>query len=337
MLTRYFSFLLFLASSSRMRGSRTAGRVVAAVLTLFPAITFALTPFTLALDWYVNPDQAPILVAKSKGYFKQNGLNVKILTPTNVTEPLQLLGMQKIDATTTYAPRLVMDAAKGIPFTRIATEVPQPLDCITSLKSSGIKNPGDLKGKTIGYSSGAFGNAMLKLMLAKYHLTIKDVTLVDIKMNLIQALLSHRVAATAGMMRFVEPVEIEQMGYKVRIFKPENYGMPKYDELIIIANKKDVHALKYREFVKAITEGAQYLKKHPQKSWVAVSKTFKTSLAPTAHMAKINHAIWMASIPYFTVNPAHVNLKSYIALGKFLNKNHMVHEIPKPNSYLSFF
>ena len=301
---------------------------------LCAASVFALTPMKVALDWYINPDQAPILVAKAKGYFKAVGLKVTLLTPTNINEPLQLLAMQKVDVATTYAPRLVMDASKGMPLVRIGTEVGQPLDCLTALTSSDIQSPADLKGKTIGYSSGAFGNAMLKLMLAKAHLTLKDVHLVNIKMNLIQALLSHKVDATAGMMRFVEPVEIQQMGYRVHLFYPENYGMPNYEELILIANKHTVREAKYHQFMKAITLASRYLKAHPEASWQIVSKTFHTALAPTAHMAKINHAIWLASVPYFESNPAQIHYGSYRALSQFLKENHMIDRVPSPNQYL---
>ncbi len=306
---------------------------------IFGSVAFGLKPLTpvkVALDWYVNPDQAPLLVAYTEGFFKAKGLDVELLTPTDVNEPIQMLAMGKVDVATTYAPHLIVEVSRGAPLRWLATSVRQPLDCLTVLKSSGIKNPGDLKGKTIGYSSGAFGNSMLRGMLAKYGLTLNDVTLVNVKMNLIQSLLTHRVDAVAGMMRSIEPVEIEAMGYPVTLFYPEDYGIPKYDELIFIANANAMraHPERYKNFVEALTEGAEYLKANPEKSWDDVSHRFPDALIPAMSMAQVNHQVWKASIPYFASNPGVVDRASYEALADFLVKNQLIKEVPSESLYL---
>ena len=36
---------------------------------------------TIMLDWFVNPDHAPLIVAQEKGYFKSTGLKVKMIAP----------------------------------------------------------------------------------------------------------------------------------------------------------------------------------------------------------------------------------------------------------------
>jgi putative hydroxymethylpyrimidine transport system substrate-binding protein len=296
----------------------------------------SLMPVKVALDWYINPDQAPILVAYAEGFFKEKGLDVEFLTPTDVNEPIQMLAMGKVDVATTYAPHLIMEAAHGAPLIWLATSVRQPLDCLTVLNSSGIKNPGDLKGKTIGYSSGAFGNSMLKAMLAQYGLSLKDVNLVNVKMNLIQALLTKRVDAVAGMMRFVEPVQIQSMGYPVTLFYPEDYGVPSYDELIFIANS---HAQKanpelYQKFLEALTEGAVYLKAHPEKSWEDVSHAFPDDFIPAMTMAHTNHEVWRAAVPYFTQDPGVLDRGSYEKLAQYLVKNQLISKAPSETLYL---
>ncbi len=295
-----------------------------------------LIPIKLALDWYINADQAPILVAYAEGFFKAKGLDVQLLTPTDVNEPIQMLAMGKVDISTTYAPHLMMEVSRGAPLIWLATSVRQPLDCLTVLKSSGIKTPADLKGKTIGYSSGAFGNSMLKAMLAKYGLTLKDVNLVNIKMNLIQALLSKRVDAVAGMMRSIEPVQIEAMGFPVTMFYPEDYGVPSYDELILIANSKAKAAdpERYEKFVEALTEGVKYLKENPEKSWEDVSHAFPDELIPAMTMAHVNHQVWNASVPYFTDHPGVVDRNSYRILGEYLVKNGLLLKAPSEALYL---
>ena len=39
----------------------------------------------LILDWYVNPDHGPIIVADKLGYFKDAGLDVEIVAPADAT------------------------------------------------------------------------------------------------------------------------------------------------------------------------------------------------------------------------------------------------------------
>lgn len=36
---------------------------------------------TLMLDWFVNPNHGPIVIAKERGYFKEQGLKVNIQEP----------------------------------------------------------------------------------------------------------------------------------------------------------------------------------------------------------------------------------------------------------------
>lgn len=40
---------------------------------------------TIMLDWFVNPDHEPIILAEELGYFKDAGLEVELITPANRT------------------------------------------------------------------------------------------------------------------------------------------------------------------------------------------------------------------------------------------------------------
>jgi putative hydroxymethylpyrimidine transport system substrate-binding protein len=317
-----------------MRKKGFAGLILGWVLST--AFSGELAPVKVALDWYINPDQAPLLVADAEGFFKDEGIELTLLSPTDVNEPLQMLAMGKVDISTTYAPHLIVESSKGVPLMWLATSVRQPLDCLTVLKSSGIKTPADLKGKTIGYSSGAFGNAMLKGILASAGLTLSDVKLVNIKMNLIQSLLTERVDAVAGMMRSIEPVQIESMGYPVTMFFPEAYGIPSYEELIFIGNRDAIQKNPelYDRFVKALTRGVQFLKAHPEQSWEDVIKKFPDELAPAMTTAHINHELWKASIPYFADDPGFLDRPSYQRLAQFLIEQGLIVSAPPEKNYL---
>lgn len=59
-----------------MKTSLFAGATLTALLS---GHALANEPLTLVLDWYINPDHAPIMVAEQIGAFKAQGLDVKIV------------------------------------------------------------------------------------------------------------------------------------------------------------------------------------------------------------------------------------------------------------------
>jgi len=159
------------------------------------AATSHLKPLTLVLDWFVNPDHAPIFVAQQQGFFKQQGLDVKIISPADPSDPPKLVAAGKADLALTYQPQLVMQVSQGLPLVRIASLIDTPLDCLAVNAASHIYSIADLKGKTIGYSSGAIDQATLKIMLEHHGLSLNDVKLINVRYGLTQALMADKVDA----------------------------------------------------------------------------------------------------------------------------------------------
>ncbi len=75
-----------------MKKSLFAGATLTA---LFSAHVLANEPLTLVLDWYINPDHAPIMVAEQIGAFKAQGLDVKIVPPSDPALPPRLVAARQ--------------------------------------------------------------------------------------------------------------------------------------------------------------------------------------------------------------------------------------------------
>ena len=58
-----------------------------AILFFSSTTTMAGEKITLLLDWFINPDHAPIIVAQEMGYFAEQGLDVEIIAPANPNDP----------------------------------------------------------------------------------------------------------------------------------------------------------------------------------------------------------------------------------------------------------
>ncbi|HYP64018.1 MAG TPA: ABC transporter substrate-binding protein, partial [Acidocella sp.] len=212
----------FISSAAAMLAAPALARVAAA------------EKFTIILDWFVNPDHAPLFAAKYCGAYARAGLDVNLIAPTDPDLPPRLLAAGKADAALSYQPQLYLLVDQGLPVRRTGTLIGKPLNTLTALGSSGIKTLADLKGKKIGYSVAGMETVQIATMLKTVGLTNDDVTLVNINFNLVTSLQSHQVDAVIGTYRTYEDIQLAQAGLDPVIFYPEQHGVPTSEELILL-------------------------------------------------------------------------------------------------------
>src|ERR1700757_4429315 len=216
--------------------------LAAAATTLAAPAAFAQSAapkekFTVILDWFVNPDHAPLFTARYIGAFSRAGLDVTLVSPTDPDLPPRLLAAGKADAALSYEPQLYLLVDQGLPVCRTGTLINKPLDTLTALKRSGITKLTDLKGKRVGYAIAGLEPALIGTMLRHVGLGPADVTLVNLNFALVTALMSDEVDAVIGTFRTYEDIQLAQAGQQPVIFLPEDYGVPPSDELILLSNK----------------------------------------------------------------------------------------------------
>lgn len=292
------------------------------------AMTNNQKPLTLILDWFVNPDHAPLFVAEQQGYFKQQGIQIKFITPADPSDPSKLVAAGKADLAVTYQPQLTMQVSEGWPLVRIATLVATPLNCLMVKANGPIHTPADLKGKKIAYGGGAVDHAMLDAMLAQHHLSPNDVQMINVKYDLAQALLTNKVDAVTGVVRNFEPIEAQLAGQPVKCFYAEENGMPPYDELVIVTNKRELTDPRLAKFVTALELGVQYLVNHPEESWEKFAK------AHPELNNELNKRSWFATLPRFALRPAAVDQARYTKLARFLQQEGLIKTLPETNQYV---
>ena len=283
---------------------------------------------SLLLDWFVNPDHAAIIIAQQEGFFEKNNLEVEIIEPADPSMPPKLVAAKKADLAVDYQPQLQMQVAQGLPLVRIATLVNSPLNSLVVLKDSGIKNIEDLKGKKVGYSVSGFETALLDSMLKSVNLSAKDVELINVNWSLSPSLMSKQVDAVIGAFRNFELNQLKIEKEEGVAFFPENYGVPKYDELVVVANKETVSQEKYKNFVKALQEATKYLKENPKKSWESF-----VSYKPKELNNKLNTLAWNDTLPYLAQNPAVFDKVVYKKMARFMKENKLIKTIPNLDDY----
>jgi putative hydroxymethylpyrimidine transport system substrate-binding protein len=110
------------------------------VISVYSNNILANEKVTLLLDWFINPDHGPIIIANEKGIFKEEGLEIEIIPPANPADPPKLVAAGKADIAISYQPQLHMQVHEGLPVTRIGTLVATPLNCLLVLEDGPIKN-----------------------------------------------------------------------------------------------------------------------------------------------------------------------------------------------------
>ena len=210
-------------------------RNILAALALTSGPALAQDDMVLLLDWFVNPDHGPIILAQEKGYFAEQDLSVEVIAPADPSDPPKLVAAGKADLAISYQPQLHLQIHEGLPLQRVGTLVATPLNCLLALTDGPIASPADLAGKKVGFSVGGVEEAVLGAILTHHGLSLDDVELVNINWSLSPSLMSGQVDAVIGAFRNFELNQMDIEGVDGTCFYVEEEGLPPYDELIYVA------------------------------------------------------------------------------------------------------
>lgn len=108
-----------------------------------------LIPVKLQLKWFPQAQFAGFFVAKEKGFFKDEGLDVTLL-PIGDQSPISTVQAGAADFGTTWITDLLVARQQGLPMVHIAQIFQKSGYTLVSLKSSNLNSPKDFKGKKIG-------------------------------------------------------------------------------------------------------------------------------------------------------------------------------------------
>ncbi len=295
-------------------------RLLSTALAVPAASALAAAPqrFNVILDWFVNPDHAPLFAARYIGAYARAGLEVVLTAPTDPDIPPRLVAAGQADMALSYQTALYLLVDQGLPLRRTGTLIDQPLNTLMALPSSGIKTIADFKGKKIGFSVAGVEEALIGTMLATAGLGLQDVTLINVNFALVTSLLSHEVDGVIGGYRNVEVVEVREKGFEPVVFLPEDYGVPPSDELIMLSGTKQLGDPRLPKFLGAVREGAAYLKAHPEAMWRDFIKD-QPSLND-----KLDNTGWFQSIGYFAQDPAHLDVGRYETYRDFMHRKRLI-------------
>ncbi|MBC9175383.1 ABC transporter substrate-binding protein [Pseudoroseomonas ludipueritiae] len=288
----------------------------------------ATTKLTLILDWFVNPDHAPIVIAQEGGHFARAGLEVRIVAPADPGDPPRLVAAKQADLGVYYQKNLHLAVDQGLPLARVGTLVATPLSTLTVLQDGPIQKLADLKGRKIGFSTAGLEEVTVDAILGSVGLSSRDVTLVNVNFGLSSALMSRQVDAILGGFRNFELHQLALEGRPGRAFYPEQHGMPIYDELIYVAHKERVKDAALRRFMDAVEAATTFLVNNREESWKMFIAGPRKELDN-----ELNRLAFADTADRFSLSPAALDRNRYDRFARFLHERKMIGSVPPVDSY----
>ncbi|MEQ2525176.1 ABC transporter substrate-binding protein [Bacillaceae bacterium CLA-AA-H227] len=220
---------------------------------------------TIMLDWYPNAVHSALYTAQEKGYFDEEGLDVKIEMPADTNDPLKLAATGKVDLAISYQTQLLLSRGEDIPVVSIGAFVRHSLDGIMYKKGTGIESPEDLVGKNVGYPSSSVSEAILKTMVKDDGGDPEQVKLTDVGWDLMPSLATDKVDALVGAYVNHEFVLLKKEGYDVGMFPLSEYGVPDNYELVVVTGEKtlDKKEESIKKFWNALSKAQTDVKADP--------------------------------------------------------------------------
>lgn len=278
---------------------------------------------TVLLEWFVNPDHAPLVVAQELGLFETAGLEVELLPPADPSIVPRAVAAGQADVGIHYQPSLYLDHAAGLPLVRFGTLVETPLNTVTVLAEGSISGIADLAGRRVGFSVSGFEDVLLARMLEQAGVDPRSVEMINVNFALTSALISGQVDATIGGFRNFELTQMRLAGREGRAFFPEENGIPVYDELIFVTRPELLEDGRLLRFLEAVEAGALYLTNHPEESWELFIRAY-----PDLD-DELNRQAWLDTLPRFAKRPAALDHRRYARFGAFMAQSGLIEQTPK--------
>jgi ABC-type nitrate/sulfonate/bicarbonate transport system substrate-binding protein len=207
------------------------------------------------LDYLPNAVHAGFYQADAAGYFRDEGLSVRIDAPTSSSDTLRLMAAGQAEFGLVSLLDFMSVRAKGEPLKIIMAVEQRPLAALIALKKSGIARPRDLKGRLLGTTGVLSDDAGVKWMVKHDGGDPASVRLINIGFNTAQEVIAGNVDAAFGFWN-QEGVQVSAH-YPANVMRLYDYGAPAYPELIVFAREDFLarQSAAVRGFLRAVVRG----------------------------------------------------------------------------------
>lgn len=272
--------------------------LLAAVVAVCGMTAHAAEKVTVQLKWLPQAQFAGYYVAQAKGYYKAEGLDVTIKPGGPDISPVQVIAGNGADVVVNWMPDALAAREAGVPLVNIAQIFDHSGLMLTCKKSSGVKTPKDLKGKTLGVWYGGNEYPFLNWMAKLGYKPDVDVKVLKQGFN-VDPLLQNQAACISTMI-YNEYWQLVDAGLKesdLVTFFYEKEGVATLEDGLYVmeAKLKDpAFVARMAKFLKATFKGWNDAVKNPEDAAKAVvaadmsgSATMKVQKRQMENVAKL--------------------------------------------------
>jgi NitT/TauT family transport system substrate-binding protein len=271
-----------------------ASLLAAGIFSLAAFHANAADKVTLQLKWVTQAQFAGYYVAKDKGFYEEEGLEVDIKPGGPDIAPPQVIAGGGADVIVDWMPSALATREKGVPLVNIAQPFKRSGMMLTCLKESGVKTPEDFKGKTLGVWF--FGNEYPFLSwMAQLKIPTdggpNGVTVLKQGFNVDP--LIQKQAACISTMTYNEYWQVIDAGIKPEdlvTFKYEDQGVATLEDgLYVLEDKLKDPAFKEKmvKFVRASMKGWKYAEENPDEAADIVLENDATGAQTEKHQKRM--------------------------------------------------
>jgi putative hydroxymethylpyrimidine transport system substrate-binding protein len=208
----------------------------------------------VALDFTPNAVHAPIFQAIADGRDRAHGVRLDVQVPGSGPDAVKLVASGKVPLGILDIHDLALARERGVDLVGIGALVGRPLAALVAQPD--VKRPRDLEGRRVGVSGLPSDPAFLKAMLEHDGADYRSVRQVTIGFNAVGVLLSRRVAAVPAFWN-AEGVALKRRGLDVSELRIEDYGAPRYPEVVLISSRETLerHRDRLERALAAIEDG----------------------------------------------------------------------------------
>ncbi|NLE23421.1 MAG: ABC transporter substrate-binding protein [Actinobacteria bacterium] len=226
----------------------------------------ALEKVSLQLNWFHEAEFVGYYVARAKGFYEAEGLDVEIREGGPGDPAIGHVLDGTVDFAISSFDETAEATAAGQPVVAVLAAFQIPPLVIFSLDGADIERPGDLVGKHVGVTTDYWREVLNETLLAA-NVEPSRVKKVAVEPGDLEALYRrHEVDAWLGYAQD-EPIKVEMAGYDVSTMYPADYGVGGYEGLVLVRDedvrdRPDVVGA----FVHASQRGWRYAVEHPDEA-----------------------------------------------------------------------
>ncbi|WP_370295527.1 ABC transporter substrate-binding protein [Rossellomorea marisflavi] len=226
-----------------------------------------LKKVSVVLDWTPNTNHTGLYVAKEKGYFEKQGLDVDIIMPGEAGAD-QLVASGKADFGVGYQEGVTQARVQDVPIVSIAAIIQHNTSGFAAPKNKEITKPEDFEGKTYGGWGSPVEEAVMSSIMKQEGADVKKVNFVNMgDTDFFTAV--KRDIDFAWIFYGWTGIEAELRGEELDMMYVKDYSdkLDYYTPVLTTSESRiedDPDTVK--AFLKAATEGYEYSIEHPDEA-----------------------------------------------------------------------